>query len=141
MLTEKTLNRLNAMFAQAVISSANNTDEEALKVKALYPDWEDMAEGSTLAVGQRVNYNDVLYKVIQEHQKQLAWNPVEAPSLFAKVLIPDENVIPEWEQPDSTNPYKTGDKVSYNGNIYVSLIDGNVWNPEDYPQGWELITE
>lgn len=141
MLTEKTLNRLNAMFAQAVISSANNTDEEALKVKALYPDWEDMAEGSTLAVGQRVNYNDVLYKVIQEHQKQLAWNPVEAPSLFAKVLIPDENVIPEWEQPDSTNPYKTGDKVSYNGNAYVSLIDGNVWNPEEYPQGWELITE
>lgn len=141
MLTEKTLNRLNAMFAQAVISSANNTDEEALKVKALYPDWEDMAEGSTLAVGQRVNYNDVLYKVIQEHQKQLAWNPVEAPSLFAKVLIPDENVIPEWEQPDSTNPYKTGDKVSYNGNVYVSLIDGNVWNPEEYPQGWELITE
>lgn len=141
MLTEKTLNRLNAMFAQAVISSANNTDEEALKVKALYPDWEDMAEGSTLAVGQRVNYNDVLYKVIQEHQKQLAWNPVEAPSLFAKVLIPDENVIPEWEQPDSTNPYNTGDKVSYNGNAYVSLIDGNVWNPEEYPQGWELITE
>lgn len=141
MLTEKTLNRLNAMFAQAVISSANNTDEEALKVKALYPDWEDMTEGSTLAVGQRVNYNDVLYKVIQEHQKQLAWNPVEAPSLFAKVLIPDENVIPEWEQPDSTNPYKTGDKVSYNGNAYVSLIDGNVWNPEEYPQGWELITE
>ena len=141
MLTEKTLNRLNAMFAQAVISSANNTDEEALKVKALYPDWEDMAEGSTLAVGQRVNYNGVLYKVIQEHQKQLAWNPVEAPSLFAKVLIPDENVIPEWEQPDSTNPYKTGDRVSYNGNAYVSLIDGNVWNPEEYPQGWELITE
>lgn len=141
MLTEKTLNRLNAMFAQAVISSANNTDEEALKVKALYPDWEDMAEGSTLAVGQRVNYNDILYNVIQEHQKQLAWNPVEAPSLFAKVLIPDENVIPEWEQPDSTNPYKTGDKVSYNGNAYVSLIDGNVWNPEEYPQGWELITE
>lgn len=141
MLTEKTLNRLNAMFAQAVISSANNTDEEALKVKALYPDWEDMAEGSTLAIGQRVNYNDVLYKVTQEHQKQLAWNPVEAPSLFAKVLIPDENVIPEWEQPDSTNPYKTGDKVSYNGNAYVSLIDGNVWNPEEYPQGWELITE
>ena len=141
MLTEKTLNRLNAMFAQAVISSANNTDEEALKVKALYPDWEDMAEGSTLAVGQRVNYNDILYNVIQEHQKQLAWNPVEAPSVFAKVLIPDENVIPEWEQPDSTNPYKTGDKVSYNGNAYVSLIDGNVWNPEEYPQGWELITE
>lgn len=42
---------------------------------------------------------------------QETWTPTVAPSLFAKVLIPDENVIPKWEQPDSTNPYMTEDKV------------------------------
>lgn len=57
----------------------------------------------------------------------------------AKVLIADENVISEWEQPGSTNPYMTGNKVSYNGKIWVSTIDNNVWAPGAY--GWEEITE
>jgi hypothetical protein len=29
-----------------------------------------------------------------------------------------------------------GDKVMYDGNVYISLIDNNVWKPTDY--GWEL---
>ena len=53
------------------------------------------------------------------------WSPEDAPSLFAKLLIPDEDVIPEWEQPDSTNPYMKGDKVTYKGVVYESLIDNN----------------
>ena len=31
--------------------------------------------------------------------------------------------------------------VDYNGMLYKSLIDGNVWSPEAYPQGWEVYTE
>jgi len=57
--------------------------------------------------------------------------------LWAKVLIPDENVIPEWEQPNSTNPYMKGDKVSYNGIIYESTVDNNVWAPNVY--GWVTV--
>ena len=57
---------------------------------------------------------------------------------FIKALIAiRENAIPEWEQPDSTNAYKTGDKVTYNGKTYVSICDNNVWNPTEY--GWEEI--
>ena len=37
--------------------------------------------------------------------------------------------MPEWEQPDSTNPYMKGDKVTHNGKTWVSLIDNNVWEP------------
>jgi hypothetical protein len=57
--------------------------------------------------------------------------------LFVKVLIPDEGIIPEWEQPDSTNPYMAGDKVTYNGKTYESIIDNNVWSPVEY--GWKEI--
>ena len=64
-----------------------------------------------------------------------------APSLWAKVLIPDENVIPEWEQPDSTNPYMIGDKVSFDGKVYESVIDNNIWSPAAYPAGWKEIPE
>lgn len=44
-----------------------------------------------------------------------------------KVL--NENDIPEWEQPDSTNAYRKDDKVTHNGSPWVSLIDNNVWEP------------
>jgi hypothetical protein len=94
-------------------------------------------ESVDYVVGERVLYNDVLYKVITAHTSQADWSPNIAPSLFAKVLIPDDNVIPEWEQPDSTNPYMTGDKVSHNGKTWVSVIDNNVWEPGVY--GWEEV--
>lgn len=42
------------------------------------------------------------------------------------VLIPDPEVIQEWEQPDSTNSYNKGDKVQHNGKTWVCDIDGNV---------------
>lgn len=128
-ITDNAIAFLSAIMKQAEISSESNTDEQALAVQVLYPDWENIAEGTTLTVGQRVNYLDVLYNVLQEHQKQATWNPVDAPSLFAKVLIPDSNVIPEWEQPDSTNPYMKGDKVTHNGSTWESLVDSNVWEP------------
>ena len=109
------------------------TDEVSLQVPNLYPTWR---ENVTYALNDRVLYNDTLYKVLQAHISQADWTPEVSASLFAKVLIPDENVIPEWEQPDSTNPYMAGDKVTYNGKIYMSIIDNNIWSPEAYPAGW-----
>lgn len=120
---------VEAEAGQARISAESNTDEQALEVAALYPDWEDLREGITLAVGIRLNYQGVLYKVLTEHQKQAAWNPVDAPSLFAKVLIPDPGEIPEWEQPGPENAYSKGDKVTHNGKTWESLVDNNVWEP------------
>ena len=60
--------------------------------------------------------------------------PDAAPSLYAKVLIPDPDVIPEWEQPESTNPYTKGDKVTHNEKTWVSDVDNNSWEPGVY--GW-----
>ena len=112
-------------------------DTEALDAIALYPKWS--GDGVAYEAGYRVRYEDVLYTVLQNHTSQTGWTPAAAPSLFAKVLIPDPTVIPDWEQPDSTNPYMTGDKVRYNGHVYQSLIDNNIWSPEAYPAGWQLI--
>lgn len=108
------------------------TDEMSLQVPNLYPIWKSETNYMT---NDRVLYNDVLYKVLQDHTSQETWTPDVAVSLFAKVLIPDEDVIPEWEQPDSTNAYMIGDKVTYNGKTWVSTVDNNVWAPGVY--GWE----
>ena len=114
-------------------------DTEALKVKMLYKQWDKQID-KPLEVGEYIQYQDVLYKVLQAHTVQEAWTPTNAPSLFAKVLIdPTSETILDWEQPDSTNPYMKGDKVIHNGKTYVCTIDNNVWEPGVY--GWEEITE
>ena len=129
MITEKAIEKLKAMRKQAEINAAGNTDAQAFEVSTLYADWETLEEGYSLVVGDRVTYNDVLYNVITAHNVQSTWNPVDSPSLFAKVLIPDPEVIPEWEQPDSTNPYSKGDRVTHNEKTWESLVDNNVWEP------------
>ena len=122
-------------FIEAFVKLRNlATDEMSLQVPNLYPTWKSEVDYKT---GDRVLHNDILYKVLQDHTSQEGWVPVDTPSLFAKVLIPDVNVIPEWEQPDSTNPYMMGDKVTFEGKIYISIIDNNVWAPNAY--GWEEV--
>lgn len=125
--------------ARAFVSSLVNlrtaaTDEQAIDAPAVYPEWREDVE---YVVDERVLYNDVLYRVITAHTSQADWTPDVAVSLFTKVLIPDTNVVPEWEQPESTNPYMIGDKVMYDGKTWVSVVDNNVWSPSVY--GWELV--
>ena len=55
------------------------------------------------------------------------------------MLIPDSEVIPEWEQPESTTSYRKGDRVRYGGRIYESLIDGNVWPPNAGEALWREV--
>lgn len=111
-------------------------DTDALEAKELFPRWDAAA---AYLVDDKVLYNDTLYRCLQGHAAQEAWTPTAAPSLWAKVLIPDPNVVPEWEQPDSTNPYQIGDKVRFEGKVYESTIANNIWSPAAYPQGWKEV--
>ena len=52
---------------------------------------------------------------------------------------PTGEEIAEWAQPDSTNPYMTGDRVLHNGSTWESTVDNNVWEPGVY--GWIEIIE
>lgn len=129
-----TRSEAEAIVAALVKLRESATDEQALSVPVLYPAWRS---GVDYVTGQRVLHGGVLYKVLQDHTSQDDWTPDAAPSLFAKVLIPDAATIPEWEQPDSTNPYSKGDKVTHNGKTWTSDLDNNVWEPGVY--GWTEV--
>lgn len=111
------------------------TDAEALEAPELFAAWDCEASYQT---GQRVRYEDILYRCLQAHTAQAGWTPTAAPSLWARVLIPDEDVIPEWVQPESTNPYGKGDKVRHNGKVWISILENNTWEPGVY--GWEEVS-
>lgn len=132
---------LRAIIEKAMTETASLTEAEAISATCLYPKWS--GNGVAYVKGQRVQDDGVLYTVLQNHTSQAGWTPTAAPSLFAKVLIPDPSVVPEWEQPDSTNPYMKGDKVKHNGKTWVSLVDNNVWEPGVTGTAalWQEVTE
>ena len=132
-MTREHAYKLRQMLHKA---SASLADDDALEAIELFPVWQT---STNYAAGDRVRYGGVLYRCLQSHEAQEAWTPADAPSLWTRVLIPDPGQIPEWEQPDSTNPYMKGDRVRFAGKIYESLVDNNVWSPADYPTGWKIV--
>lgn len=110
-------------------------DAEALEGAVLFPKWDGAGE---YTAGQRVRYNGILYRCLQEHRAQDGWDPVSAPSLWARVLIEAPDTAPEWVQPDSTNPYALGDRVWHLGRLWVSVVAENIWEPGVY--GWDEQT-
>ena len=99
------------------------------------PEWEP---GIAVKVGEQYRYENVLYDVVQAHTTQSDWTPDIVPALFT-VATPI-GLIAEWVQPTGAHDaYNTGDKIRFEGEIYESLIDANVWSPSVYPQGWEKL--
>ena len=46
---------------------------------------------------------------------------------------------PQWVQPTGGHDaYAVGAKVTFEGQRYTSLINGNTWSPAAYPQGWQV---
>ena len=126
--------KLRPFIEKAAISL---DDTDALEAIYLFPEWNKDAD--KYEKDARVRFEGVLYKCLQEHIPQAIWTPTAAPSLWTKVLIPSPDVIPDWEQPDSTNAYQIGDKVRFEGKVYESVIANNIWSPAAYPAGWKEV--
>ena len=136
----KQLRRALQLFAQSI------TDESTMmEIADIYPKWSGDSKsyktGDIVAYGVNADGETQLYTVLQDHTSQVDWTPDTATSLFKAVGFTDSGV-PIWTQPlGATDAYMTGDRVDYNGVIYESTIDNNVWSPEAYPQGWTVVTK
>ena len=124
--------------------SVGLTDEQAMEVVAIYDPW---VVGKTYTIGEFLTYGEntvgdpQLYKVVQTHTSQSDWTPDTAVSLYVAIGL-DDSGYPVWSQPTGAHDtYNTGDIVNYNGVLYESLIDGNVYSPEEYPTAWKVYKE
>ena len=100
-------------------------DEVILEAPYMADNWK---ADTDYVLNSVVRYEGIPYRCLQAHTSQSTWTPVDAPSLWAKILTQEGQILP-WEQPSSTNGYMTGDKVTHNGKTYESLVDNNVWEP------------
>lgn len=139
------MNRLQAaeQLRKALQLFAATLDETtALEVATVYPAW---SAGKAYKTGEYITYgtNSVgdpqLYKVVKDHTSQADWLPGKEPSLYTAIGLTEEG-YPIWSQPTGAHDaYNTGDIVEYNGKLYRSTIDGNIWAPDAYPAGWEAV--
>lgn len=137
------MNRLQVaeQFRKALqMFAASLTEEQAMEVATIYEAWQ---AGKDYNVGEFVTYGEnsvgdpQLYKVVQAHTSQEYWTPSNAVALFAPVGL-DAAGYPVWSQPTGAHDaYNKGDIVDYNGVLYQSVIDGNVYSPGTYPEGWK----
>lgn len=118
-------------------------DDEAMEVSTIFDPW---VIGKVYTVGEFFTYgqNGVgdpqLYKVVQAHTSQLNWAPDITSSLYVAIGL-DDSGYPVWSQPTGAHDaYNKGDIVNYNGVLYQSTIDGNVYSPDAYPAGWVIFT-
>ena len=110
----------------------------AEKAVAQIPPW---ASGHVVLVGDWRIYAEELYSCIQAHTTQSDWTPNVTPALWRHwpKVQPGED-YPPWVQPTGAHDaYNIGDRVSFEGQNYESLIDANVWSPTAYPAGWKVI--
>ena len=113
-------------------------DADALEAVELFPAW---TADKWYEADERIRYGEKLYRCVQAHTSQTDWTPDVTPALWTEVAKPGE--IPVWKQPTGAqDAYMTGDKVWYpekDTTIYQSTIDNNIWSPEAFPQGWEVV--
>lgn len=121
--------QLRPLIEKAALSLA---DDDAFYGPELFPSWS--GNKTPYKKDARVQFNELLYKCLQDHDSQEDWTPDKAVSLWAKV--PDPAIEwPEWKQPTGAHDaYQKGDKVSHIDKHWTSDIDANVFEPGEY--GW-----
>lgn len=124
---------LRPLLEKAAISL---DDTDALEAVEFFPLWK---ADTAYTLGERIRYDEKLYRCEQAHTSQTGWEPPNVQALWTEVAKPGE--IPVWRQPTGAQDvYMTGDKVHYpdiDGPVYICIFDYNTYAPGVY--GWEVI--
>lgn len=129
-------------FARVVMMYAESLPEDkAREVATVYHAYQEgraYKAGDYLTHGTDTNGDPLLYRVVQDHTSSPEWPPELTPALYTCISLGASD-WPIWTQPAGAHDaYNKGDVVDRNGTLYRSRIDGNVWDPEQFPEYWEV---
>lgn len=134
----KTLEAENRIAMEAVSYAAVTfTNEQAVKVKELYPKWSELKDGTTLtkksetsdanAITRVVGNDGLLYEVISTHQKQAGWEPGQSTASLFSVIDEIHSGTKEDPIPAYVNMvYKNGKYYIHNGILYKCTRDSEI---------------
>ena len=127
--------RLRAIVEQAVISLDDKTASEGA---TLFPRLKET--GVLIPAGTRINWNGTVKRATVDTWDRAEYNPDNAPTLWENIGYKDGyRIIPETITTGTA--FSKNECGWWNDTIYTSLIDSNVWTPEQYADGWKLMIE
>ena len=119
---------------ESIAKAVETLDDEASEeVSDLFPFW---GTDTAYAVGDKRQYNGLLYRCVQAHTSQADWTPDVVPALWVRTSTEE---FPEWIQPTGAHDaYPLGAKVSHNGKHWINTgKDGNEYEPGVW--GWDEV--
>lgn len=127
--TEDVVAKIKNMLQTQV---AQQTDKEALENIELFPTWQSKI-GVQVSQGERLYFDDKLYKVLQTHTPQDDWRPDTTASLYVQVVADDSGTIDnpiafEVNMELVEGKYYTEDGVKY---LCVRALAQCVWHLAD----------
>lgn len=132
---------------QKLVIASQIPPEEMEEMLSIYDTWEELIElGVEQGKGKLFVYNNKLYKFVKPHTPASHWIPGQGTESLYVDAVPTETpggeeVVREIkENMLATEGFEPGEKGSWKGKIYKNILDKvNVWTPEGYPAGWELV--
>ena len=115
--------------------------------QGIYPFSQPLGATDAYMKGDKVSFEGAYYQSTIDYN---VWSPTAYPQGWKKLDESGEEPTPEPgggddEYPEFVQPagahdaYNIGDKVTYNGHRYECVMNGNVYSPDAYPQGWHQI--
>ena len=128
---EDMLNKINILWVEGSIS-----DEEKTSLIYLARD-NELAENSYKSLQEQL---DNLYKTFDDFKAEVN---ARLDTLEGKGDIEEPvEEYPPFVKPEGAHDcYNEGDKITYNEKKYICKINGCVWSPDEYPQGWKEVVE
>ena len=125
-------------FRKQIEAASLNLDDKGASMSADF--YSDMTyNGELIKAGTRINHNGVLYKAAVDIWDIETNSPDNAPALWERILYRNGiRIIPETIT--VTAAFTEGEKGFWekDGNIYISLVDNNVYTPEQYAANWKI---
>lgn len=95
-------------------------------------------DGSLIKAGTRVNWHGMLKRAAVDLWDTDANSPDNAPTLWEDIAYKQGiRIIPDVIT--ASTAFAKSEQGWRGDTLYESLIDANVWTPEQYPAGWALI--
>ena len=125
------LYKINKMWIESAITEEQKSElDELARTNA-------KAENSYAPLKKQIE--DIYSKLAQITSRLEALESTEEPT---EPVEPEEDEYPEYVQPTGAHDaYHVGDKITYNGKKYICKLDNCVWSPDEYPAGWEEVSE
>ena len=132
-----TLERARQLRAMIEAAAGNLTDADASTAAELFPRLKQ--DGSLVSAGTRINWNGKVKRAAVDLWDRTENNPDNAPTLWEDLAYRDGiRVIPETI---TAGTAFAKDELGWWGDtLYKSLLDANVWTPEQNASGWEKVT-